>query len=61
MEAVYLRDLMSSPVVFQYDGTRFIRMTMDRQAYEIKRLINDDLIQEEIVLYESLEDLRQRG
>lgn len=61
-QAIFIKDLMSAPVVWWYDAehSEFVSMIIDKSSYETRQAINDGLIQEEIVLFESLESQRQR-
>lgn len=61
-QAIFIKDLMTSPIIWWYDDefAEFVTMQMERSEYETKRLINDGQIQEEIILVESLENVRQR-
>lgn len=62
-QAIYLEGLIGSPAIWWYDedNSEFVRMLCERSDYETKKQINDGLFNEEIVLYESLENVRQRS
>lgn len=54
-----MKELYTSPKIWVYDGV-WTSMFIDATEYEIKTVLNDGLIQEQITLTESLTSTRQR-
>ncbi len=56
-QARLFKDLVTSPKIWVYDGI-WISMHTEKSDYEVKKIVNDGLIQEELVLIESLTSVR---
>lgn len=56
-QAILLKELVSSRKIWVYD-TIWLSMFVERNEYEVRKIVNDGLIQEELVLIESLTSVR---
>lgn len=59
-QSILFKELITSPKIWVNDGTNWISMHVEKNTHEIRTLINDGLIQEELTLVESLTSTRQR-
>jgi hypothetical protein len=58
-QSEWLLDLLSSPVVYAYDGT-LVAVNIDTNTYEVKKHIQDNAFFIELDLSYSFESKRQR-
>lgn len=61
-QSIMLKDLMTSGVIMWYDTefSEWVSMQIERNEYETRKQINDGITSEELTLWESLENERQR-
>lgn len=59
-QSEWLKDLINSPVVFIYDGTTLVAVNIDSSSYEVKKSVQDKMINIELDITYSLEIKRQR-